>query len=160
VRLKHRREWIKRLFQISLLILFSAFAFLERPAMADELLRITPAILDNLEKLKPELNFGPDQKTFYTGVPDPADRAIGDVAFAQLVDVLVANLARQPSKEFVLQQFQIALSKFSSADTEDRERAAGYCEKIMDVVGIESSDGVLNRWLYGPIISDLLKKKP
>jgi len=128
--------------------------------MADDPLHVTPDIIERLQKLKPELTFGPDQKGFYTGVPDPADRAIGDAAFAHLVDVLVANLARHPSKKFVLQQIQIALSKFSSIDTEDRERAASYCEKIMDVLGIESSEGVLNRWLYGLVLGDMVKKKP
>jgi hypothetical protein len=136
------------------------FAFSGHPAMADDPLHVTPATIERLRMLKPELTFGPDQKTFYTGVPDPADRAIGDAAFSQLVDILLANLVRHPSKKFVLQQFKLALSKFSSADTEDRERAASYCEKIMDVVGIESSDGVLNRWLYGPVLGDLVKKKP
>ena len=128
--------------------------------MADKLLHITPAMLDNLRKLKPELNFEPDPKTYYTGVSDPAERVAGDLAFAHLVDTLVLDLPKHPSKEAVLQQFELTLATMSSADTEDRERAASYCEKIMDVLDIESSDGVLNRWLYGPVLGDLVKKKP
>jgi hypothetical protein len=49
-----------------------------------------------------------------------------------------------------------ALGVLSGADTEDRERALGYCERIMAVLGIQSSDGRLNRWMYGPILGRLV----
>jgi hypothetical protein len=41
------------------------------------------------------------------------------------------------------------LDAFEPGDTEDRERLCGYLEEIMEIFGIESSDGLLNRWLYG-----------
>lgn len=44
-----------------------------------------------------------------------------------------------------------SLEKFDiyNLDTEDREYICGYFEKIMDAIELESSGGVLNRWLYG-----------
>ena len=138
----------------------SAFAFCGALiASPDEMLQVTPQTLKQLVTLKPELNFGPDAKTYYAGVPDPVDRLAGDKAFSQLIDLLVADLPKHPTKSFVLGQFKMTLSKFSSVETEDRERAAGYCEKIMNVLGIASSDGVLNRWLYGPVLGRLVKAK-
>jgi hypothetical protein len=140
-------------------ILFSAFVFWSFPAMADQTLHVTPAMLDNLNSLKTELTFGPDPRTMYTGVSDPAEREAGRLVFAHLVEVLVRDVSKHPSKDFVLQQFETALSSVPVTDTEDRERAGIYCEKIMDVLNIESSDGVLNRWLYGPVLGDMVTKK-
>jgi hypothetical protein len=36
-----------------------------------------------------------------------------------------------------------------SQDTEEREAVCAYCERIMDALEIESSEGILNNWLYG-----------
>ena len=112
--------------------------------MADEAPKVTTVTLQKLRALESELKFGPDEKTFYTGVFDPKDRLESDLAFRRLADTLIANLPPTPSKSYVLAQFQSTLEGLPLSDTEDRERAAGYCEKIMDVLGIESSDGVLN----------------
>lgn len=54
-------------------------------------------------------------------------------------------------------QFQKAISdsieKFDKSDiyidTEDKEIICRYFEKLMDVVELESSGGLLNKWLYG-----------
>jgi hypothetical protein len=143
-----------------LVFFISAFAFCgASTASPDQMLPVTPQMLKQLAALKPELNFGPDAKTYYTGVPDPVDRLAGDKAFSQLIDVLVSDLPKHSAKSFVLGQFKMALSKFSSVETEDRERAVSYCEKIMDVLGIANSDGVLNRWLYGPVLGRMVKAK-
>jgi hypothetical protein len=127
--------------------------------MANEALNVTAATLQKLRALEPGLNFEPDEKTFYTGVFDPKDRLESDLAFRRLVDTLIANLPHKSSKSYVLAQFKSTLEGLPLSDTEDRERAAGYCEQIMDVLGIESSDGVLNNWLYGPIVSGMLKQR-
>ena len=34
-------------------------------------------------------------------------------------------------------------------DTEDRERVCHYFEELMDIVGLESSNGQLNKFMYG-----------
>ncbi|HAK29637.1 MAG TPA: hypothetical protein DCO90_10465 [Sphingobacterium sp.] len=34
-------------------------------------------------------------------------------------------------------------------DTEDREKLCAYFEDILDGIDLESSGGVINRWLYG-----------
>ncbi|MES2059028.1 MAG: DUF4844 domain-containing protein [Pseudomonadota bacterium] len=41
------------------------------------------------------------------------------------------------------------LHLFDLADTEDRERAYAAVERLMDILGIASSDGRLNEALYG-----------
>jgi hypothetical protein len=41
------------------------------------------------------------------------------------------------------------LDRFDSAESEEREEVCHYCERVMSLLGIERSDGLLNRWLYG-----------
>jgi len=48
---------------------------------------------------------------------------------------------------------EIGLNRFSfiylELDTEDRERICTYYEELMDIVGLESSGGHLNNFIYG-----------
>ena len=38
---------------------------------------------------------------------------------------------------------------YMQLDTEDRERVSTYFEELMDIVGLQSSDGKLNQFIYG-----------
>ena len=42
--------------------------------------------------------------------------------------------------------------------TDDREQVATIFENFLDVIGLESSDGILNTWVYGKEITDLITK--
>ena len=45
---------------------------------------------------------------------------------------------------------KIGLERFKDiVDTEDRERICLYYEELMNMVGLESSAGLLNKFLYG-----------
>jgi hypothetical protein len=50
-------------------------------------------------------------------------------------------------------KIKIGLKRFGdiyiNLDTEDRERVCHYFEELMDIVGLESSDGHLNNFMYG-----------
>jgi hypothetical protein len=52
-----------------------------------------------------------------------------------------------------LEAIKTGLSRFSDVyldlDTEDRERVCVYFEELMDIVGLESSNGQLNMFMYG-----------
>jgi Domain of unknown function (DUF4844) len=67
------------------------------------------------------------------------------------------------SKDY-LQKMKETLDKvkevFMGLDTEDRERFLMYIEEIMDLVGLESSEGLLNTFMYGfdPMEIDPLKR--
>ena len=130
-----------------LVLIFSAFVFWSMiPRMPDQTLLITPEVITRLEELKPSLNFGPDG--YYTGVHNPTERSIADRRFVELIDNLAANLPIHPSKKFVLRQISLALYQSGVWETEDRERAISLCEKIMEAVGVRSSDGLLNRYVH------------
>ena len=85
----------------------------------------------------------------YTGVHDPVVR----LRFTARLDALASELepltqAPDP-KPALLRAFERAWPTFEMADTEDRERTLGYFEELMAVFGVESSDGLLNRLMYG-----------
>lgn len=85
----------------------------------------------------------------YTGVTDESTR----LRFEQHVNAVARKLlpvtTASAPKQAVLTEFTRAYPVFETADTEDRERAVAYFEEILDVFGITSSDGVLNKLLYG-----------
>jgi hypothetical protein len=66
-----------------------------------------------------------------------------------LLDRLILGLPDKPTKHYVLSEFSNTLEVYDLKDTEDRERICGYLEQIMEILEIESSDGLLNTWLYG-----------
>lgn len=44
---------------------------------------------------------------------------------------------------------EIARFDRDELETEDAEQLAGNFERIMDCIGLESSNGILNTWMYG-----------
>ena len=66
-----------------------------------------------------------------------------------LADRLLADIAKHPSKLWVLTEFQTALKLVEEEDTEGRDHFGMELENIMDILGIESSDGLLAAYLGG-----------
>ena len=84
----------------------------------------------------------------YVGAPTEEIRKRCEKLINDLVSELMEGLPLNSNKTFVLDMFKKHLENFRDEDTEEREQATGYCEDIMDILLIESSDGVLNRFLY------------
>lgn len=70
-----------------------------------------------------------------------AYRADAPPGLDRLADTLLAGIAAHPTKFWVLKQFQKTLDPVD--DMQARERIATEMEKMMDILGIASSDGVL-----------------
>jgi hypothetical protein len=62
---------------------------------------------------------------------------------------LIGGIAEHPRKRWVFEQLQPALAAVQSRDTVTREHLGTYAERVMDVLGIESSDGLLSYYLGG-----------
>jgi hypothetical protein len=88
-------------------------------------------------------------EAFYPGAPNEKLRVEAEQTVNTLLDRLMPVLRAPADKKLVLGEFRLTLDSFAQTDTEERERLCGYLEEIMDIVGIESSDGLLNGWLYG-----------
>ena len=74
---------------------------------------------------------------------------INQVAF----DFKRVSESDNPTDKKYLEKIDIGLSRFTSVymelDTEDREKVCTYFEELMDIVGLQSSDGKLNKFIYG-----------
>ena len=115
--------------------------------MADQELDISPKVFSELAALRAEEKF--HARGFYPGAMSESDRRKGEKAVNKMVDRVVAGLKKSPRKSFVLSEFQTMLDRYDSPESEEREEICAYCERVMSIVGIDRSDGLLNRWLYG-----------
>jgi hypothetical protein len=115
--------------------------------MADHALSLTPTAFQQLADLRAEQKF--QEEGMYPGAPTAEIRERAEKAVNEMLDRLSAGLHQTPQKSFVISEFLRMLKAFESEDTEEREQACSYCERVMEIVGIESSDGALNTWLYG-----------
>lgn len=66
-----------------------------------------------------------------------------------LIDQLLNGIETNPTKLWVLTQFQPSLESVEGEDTEAREHFGMEIESIMDILGIDSSDGLLSFYLGG-----------
>ena len=89
------------------------------------------------------------EENLYPGAPDEEIRIRLQGHVNDLAARLTSRLAEPIDKAAVLDEFKVTLAHFEEEDSEERERVCGYLEEIMDIFEIESSDGLLNTWLYG-----------
>lgn len=68
----------------------------------------------------------------------------------RLAGALLAGIARHPTKFWALKQFQQSLEAVRDADAEAREHFGNELERLMDVLGIDSSDGLVEHYLARP----------
>lgn len=110
----------------------------------DEPLEIDEGVLSELTEFrsKPKLQYLP-------GVDPTAERERLSKILDALADRLIAEVQANPSKLWVLKQFQPCLAMVEDEDTEGREHFGREVEEIMDILGIDSSDGLLSFYLGG-----------
>lgn len=83
-------------------------------------------------------------------------KALADAApegpFRDLADRLAAAPDQYGTKNAVLAEFRTTLRACRKFGQADREALADDLERILDVFGIESSDGLLNEWIHGILL--------
>jgi hypothetical protein len=115
--------------------------------MPDQALTVTPEVLQRLAALRSQSKF--EAESLYPGAPTEEVRLNAERAVNAMLDRLAVDLPESPRKSYVLSEFLKMLKAFEHEDTEEREQACTYCERVMSALGIASSDGALNTWLYG-----------
>jgi hypothetical protein len=95
-------------------------------------------------------NFAADG-ALYAGVHDLAQREKLNSQFDATTLKFISAVERHSTEqEYVaLLSSEIAHFPRDELETEDAEQLAGNFERIMDRIGLESSDGILNTWMYG-----------
>ncbi len=117
--------------------------------MADHPVEVTADAIERLRSLRAERKFTEDLPGLYPGAPDEKTRSRCETAINDLLDELLELGDGIETKSQVLDEFEQALFKLRREDTEEKERAGVYIDRIMDILDIESSDGLVERWRYG-----------
>ena len=109
--------------------------------------------MSKFEKFKAKEKFVKDSTIFYPGIADAAMRPILTEKINLAADDFKALAETGTATDNQYQEkIKIGLQRFNevyvSLDTEDRERVCHYFEELMDIVGLESSNGQLNEFNY------------
>lgn len=110
--------------------------------------------MDKFEKFKAKDKFVEDSDLYYPGIGDPALKSILTEKINKAAeDFEEVAQSENPTDKKYQEKIGVGLRRFSEIyidlDTEDRERVCSYFEELMDIVGLESSDGQLNEFMYG-----------
>ncbi len=81
------------------------------------------------------------------GIDNEDEKKKLSVLLDGVLNSLINGLSENPTKKWVMQQFCSALGAVEDSDTEVRDHFGEYLELIMDILEIESSDGVLGFYL-------------
>ena len=93
-------------------------------------------------------------ENYYPGIADEKMRPI----FTDKINSVASDFksvaeSENPTDKKYQDKIKIGLSRFAEVymelDTEDRERVCTYFEELMDIIGLESSNGQLNKFMYG-----------
>ena len=117
-------------------------------------LQITDKKREALRSLFDQHKFGPDPGGLYSGASPEELRAEFEERINGLLTKL-SNLSEAYERDQVLSYFEEMLEKFPAADTDDKDQVCTYLEAIMDILEIDGSGGLLNRWIYGFDPTDL-----
>lgn len=115
----------------------------------------TPSnVMNQFEEFRKREKFVKDSTIHYSGIADTLMRPILTSKINLAVEDFrkIAEIGKGTDKEYQ-DKIQIGLNRFSdiyiNLDTEDRQRVCLYFEELMDIVGLESSNGLLNNFMYG-----------
>jgi len=122
----------------------------------DQALEISQQTIVKLSEIRDKAKYVDVPGTIYNGMRPEGSRLLAQKQLNGLIDRLREGLPFRPSKKFVLAEFARTMAEFEATDTEDREQLLRYLAEIMDILGIASSDGQLNRWMYGPILGSIV----
>lgn len=106
------------------------------------------------EAFKKKEKFIKDTAIFYPGIADKALLTILNAKMNLATDDFekLSETGNATDKDYQ-DKIKAGLERFTGVydklDTEDRERVCRYFEELMDIVGLESSGGYLNEFMYG-----------
>jgi hypothetical protein len=117
-------------------------------------LNLDQKAMDKFEAFIQKEKFVEDTTIFYPGIADPALRPLLTEKMNQAAeDFKSVSLTADATKTAYVEKIKLGLDRFLNTevmnDTEDRERVCHYFEELMDIVGLESSEGLLNNFMYG-----------
>ncbi|ESU20186.1 hypothetical protein FEDK69T_30370 [Flavobacterium enshiense DK69] len=109
--------------------------------------------MNKFEQFKAKEKFVIDTTTLYPGIGNPKLKPILTEKINNVADSFqTISKTQNPTDEDYQKEIEKGLASFddiyNDLDTEDRERVCFYFEEIMDIVGLKSSEGKLNDFMY------------
>lgn len=78
-------------------------------------------------------------------------KAFDEPMYAVVLDALLTAMSRHQerfqTKNAVLARFRTTLKACRKAGPADKDRICGWLEKVLDIHGLENSEGMLENWL-------------
>lgn len=123
---------------------------------SQHLMNVPSTAIQQLYAFKAQLKFEPDD--MYTGAWPAEVRPVLNAVLNQSADEFLAITKSSPTQERYLQAMATGLARIEpdELDTEDRERVAEQYQNMMDIVGLQSSNGLLNTFMYGSALGGVL----
>ena len=118
-------------------------------SLGDGAIAVTPQVVEELTRLRGERKFVMDQPHFYFGAPNETVRQSAQRSVDVLLDSLLLELPKNPKRAMVLAKFKAAMGAFSVSESEERDQFLVYLQRIMKVLGMQSSGELMNVWRYG-----------
>ena len=99
----------------------------------------------------------------YPGIADEKMRPVFTEKINQIAsDFKTVAESEKPTDKKYQEKIGIGLSRFAKIylelDTEDREKVCTYIEELMDIIELESSNGQLNKFMYGFDPNEIIKQ--
>ena len=118
------------------------------PTMSSEVVQLTPEKRRNLEALRAEHKFQPNDypPLGYTGMATPEDERTATEAVDHVIDQILAAPNGPRTASDVSGQIGKAMKKVDYLETEDRDRTSGYLIEIWYILGFKGATG---RFAYG-----------
>lgn len=106
--------------------------------------------MEELTQFRAKEKFVEDNELMYPGIEDVSFKEEYTKKINLIADDFETVALNNPTGNAYQEKIKIGLARFGQMpDTEDRERICAYIEELMDIVGLESSGGLLNDYLYG-----------
>ena len=150
------RKWAFASLFYPVLLCWSFCYFLPATLKSQRPMNVPGTALLQLQAFKTQSKF--DADSMYTGAWPEELRPVLDAVLNQSADEFIEITAAHPTQEQYLQAIATGLAKIDAdnLDTEDRERVAEQYQALMDMVGLPSSEGLLNKFVYGDLLGGLL----
>jgi hypothetical protein len=105
--------------------------------------------------------FGMDFVYIYPGCPDPELRRDLNAKMDDVIRQFIDAAEKHATKGQYLDLLKRSILRFdrNELDSEECDRIGHWFERIMDCVGLESSEGALNTWRYGWFLGNLLEQQ-
>lgn len=118
-------------------------------AESSSMLQNDESTKEALRSFQLETKFLEDSTSFYPGAPDEEIRVRAESLINNAVKKLIETPEDGLNEEKFWEILKVAALELKTMDSEELERGLTYMEELMDIYGIESSGGRLNKWRYG-----------